>query len=91
MHLYQPNQFLFPFLAHGLGTFIGVWVCLLLAKTAYPMRYVIGIAACYFIGGLSMVWMLPAPIWFNVLDLTMAYFPMALLGYQLAFKKVEIV
>ena len=87
IHLYQPNQFLFPFLAHALGTFTGVWVFMLLAKTRYPIRYVIVFGSFYFIGGLSMVLILPSPLWFNILDLTLAYFPMAYLGNKLSIKK----
>jgi hypothetical protein len=91
MHLYQPKHFLFPLLAHGLGTFISVCVCLIIANTQYPKRYVLGIASCYFFIGLSMILMMPSPLWFNLLDLTLAYFPMAFLGYQLAIKKSESV
>lgn len=32
------------------------------------------------------VQMIPAPLWFDVLDLALAYLPMAWLGYQLQQK-----
>jgi hypothetical protein len=37
-------------------------------------------------GGVYMVNILPSPMWFNVLDLGLAYFPMAFLGYRLGRK-----
>jgi hypothetical protein len=36
-----------------------------------------------------MAYILPAPLWFNLLDLTLAYFPMGLLGYWIGRKIVE--
>ena len=33
-----------------------------------------------------MVAILPSPMWFNLLDLIVAYFPMGMLGYWLATK-----
>jgi hypothetical protein len=87
IHLYQPIDFLFPFLAHALGTFIAVVVFMLLAKTQYAFRYALAFASLFFIGGLSMVMLLPAPMWFNITDLLLAYFPMALLAYWLMNKK----
>ena len=37
--------------------------------------------------GISAVMMIPAPLWFNVLDLVVAYIPMAYLGGKLVAKK----
>lgn len=92
IHLYEPKDFLFPFLAHSLGTFIAVWVFMLIAKTQFPIRFVIGFGCLFFIGGLSMVWMLPgAPMWFTILDLGLAYFPMAYLGYKASIKTVSVI
>jgi hypothetical protein len=33
-----------------------------------------------------MVTILPSPLWFNIIDLVFAYFPMAFLGYRLGKK-----
>jgi len=38
------------------------------------------------IGGIINTFMIPAPIWFNVLDLFMAYIPMAWFGGKLAMR-----
>jgi hypothetical protein len=46
------------------------------------------IAGLFFAGGLYMVFILPAPLWFDLTDLIIAYFPMAFIGYKLAKRKV---
>jgi hypothetical protein len=90
IHLYQPSQFLFPFIAHCIGTFITVWLFMFIASTRYPIRYVNMFGTLFFLCGVYMVYILPAPIWFNLLDLTIAYFPMAYLGYQFSIRKEKV-
>ena len=46
------------------------------------VAYVVG--ALFLCGGIANVVMLPAPLWFEVLDLVTAYLPMAWLGARLA-------
>lgn len=85
IHLFEPRHFIFPFLAHALGTLVGAFLTAKLAasrKTALAL--VIG--AFFLIGGAANVMMLPSPMWFNVLDLVGAYLPMAWLGGKLASK-----
>ena len=38
MHLFEPRHFVFPFLAHGLGTLVGAWVTAMLTpgRTSGP-------------------------------------------------------
>jgi hypothetical protein len=85
MHLYEPKHFLFPFLAHSLGTLVGaVFAAKIAATHKLIMAFVIGIA--FFVGGATMVFSLPSPLWFNALDLIFAYIPMAYLGHQLVKK-----
>ncbi|HNR19464.1 MAG TPA: hypothetical protein PKN75_05040 [Bacteroidia bacterium] len=79
IHLFGAKHFIFPFLAHALGTLVGAFVTAKLAannKTRFAM--VIGIL--FLAGGIMNVMMLPAPMWFNVLDILAAYIPMAYLG-----------
>lgn len=84
IHLYEAKQFIFPFLAHALGTLAGAFTA---AKIVDGNQNRIGliIAAVFSLGGIGMVMMVPnAPIWFSVLDLVVAYFPMGWLGAKLA-------
>ena len=79
MHLFEPKHFVFPFLAHALGTLVGALVAYLVVASHKPVfAYVIG--ACFLAGGIAAARMIPAPTWFVVLDLAMAYVPMAFLG-----------
>ena len=79
IHLFEPKHFIFPFLAHALGTFTGALTTVLLAANR-KMSLAMFIGLLCFIGGLMMVYMLPAPMWFNITDLVLAYFPMAFLA-----------
>lgn len=86
LHLFEPRHFVFPFLAHALGTLAGALLAATLAasrKTAMAM--VVG--AFFLVGGIANVILLPSPVWFNVLDLVGAYVPMAWLGSRLATRK----
>jgi hypothetical protein len=75
--------FIFPFLAHALGTLAGAFLA---AKIAATHKQILGllIGGFFLIGGIMMVFLLPAPTWFIVLDLVIAYIPMAWLGMRLA-------
>lgn len=86
MPLMQPRHFIMPFLAHALGTFAGALITSALA-TSYRVYLAMLIAALFFAGGFYMVMILPSPLWFNLTDLLLAYFPMAYLGYFLLKKK----
>lgn len=82
MPLFTVQHFIFPFLAHALGTLSGAVVAAKVASThKLIIALVIGIA--FLAGGITMVLSLPSPTWFNILDLTAAYLPMAYLGYRL--------
>lgn len=86
MHLFEPKHFIMPFLAHALGTFVGAFIAALIAANR-KIIFALAIGVLFLIGGISMVVQLPAPLWFNVLDLVVAYIPMAFLGGKLAIKK----
>lgn len=83
MHLMEPKHFLMPFLAHALGTFAGAFLAVKIAVSA-EMNIALLIGALFLIGGTMMVFMLPSPTWFTMLDLGVAYIPMAYLGFKLA-------
>jgi hypothetical protein len=85
MHLMQPIHFLMPFLAHAIGTLVGAYIAACYAA-AHGFKLTMVVAALFFSGGLMMVFMLPSPIWFTLLDLIGAYFPMGYLGWKLSEK-----
>ncbi|MGB1242676.1 MAG: hypothetical protein ACPG49_09145 [Chitinophagales bacterium] len=82
MHLFQPQHFIMPFLAHALGTLAGAFVAALIA-VSYKMKIAIGMGFFFLIGGIVAVTMIPSPTWFAVLDLVGAYIPMGMLGGKL--------
>ncbi len=80
--LLEPKHFLFPFLAHALGTFVGALVAFFVAGSRqYLFALVIG--GWFLAGGIWGVVTIPAPLWFIILDLVVAYFPMAWLAVAL--------
>jgi hypothetical protein len=81
MPLMQPQHFLFPFLAHAVGTLVGAWIVARFAASRQLQLSMI-ISALFFAGGFQMVMEFPSPVWFNVTDLVLAYFPMGWLGYK---------
>jgi hypothetical protein len=83
MHLFEPKHFLFPFLAHALGTLVGAMVASMLAATQ-RMKMALVVSAFFLLGGVTNLFLLPAPIWFAALDLIVAYIPMGWLGGKLA-------
>lgn len=87
MHLFQPKHFLFPFLAHALGTLVGAILSVLIASNDFKKRaaYIIGVV--FLIGGITNVLMLPSPIWFTLVDLFGAYIPMSFIAYSIMVKK----
>ncbi|MFL3664042.1 MAG: hypothetical protein ACJ04Q_08570 [Flavobacteriales bacterium] len=83
MHLFGPEHYIFPFLAHALGTLVGAFVAAKIATTN-KIKFALAIGFFFFLGGAINAYMLPAPTWFLILDLAGAYFPMAYLGKKLA-------
>ncbi len=75
-HLFQPQHFLFPFLAHAVGTLVGATAAHLFAG-GYRNAAAWAVGAVFFAGGIAAARMIPAPTWFVVADLVLAYFPMA--------------
>jgi len=82
-HLLQSKHYIFPLLAHALGTFVGALLAYKLAKQ-YQVLVAFCIGALFFLGGVSAAQMIPAPIDFILVDLIFAYFPMAYAAISLA-------
>ncbi len=77
--------FIFPFLAHALGTLVGAFIAGLIA-TKHKMRFSIAIGGLFLIGGIMVNIMLTGPIWFTMSDIAIAYIPVAWAGGKLALK-----
>ena len=86
MHLFEPKHFIFPFLAHALGTFAGALVAAAIA-TKHKMNYAFGIGLVFLIGGISNVFLLPSPTWFAVVDLVGAYIPFAYVAGKIVLSR----
>ncbi|MFM7566891.1 MAG: hypothetical protein ACKO4K_09105 [Flavobacteriales bacterium] len=80
------KYYLFPFMAHALGTLSGCLIYLRIAAkhSLWPV-YVIGTA--FFGRDVLVGTMINAPLWFDVFDLVLAYFPMAWLSTRSALTK----
>lgn len=83
MPLLTAKHFVFPFLAHALGTLAGALVGAAIA-TAHRAIVAYAIGILYLAGGIAASFMIPAPAWFIALDLVAAYIPMAWLGLAIA-------
>ena len=87
MHLFEVKHFIFPFLAHALGTFAGAYVASMIVVN-HKMKFAIAVGVFFLIGGVLNIFMLPSPIWFAVLDLVGAYIPMGWLAGKSAQGKI---
>lgn len=85
MHLLQPKHFIFPFLAHALGVFVGAFLAVLIAAS-HKMKLALIIGIFFLIGGIASAFMLPAPSWFIALDIIVAYIPMAWFAGKIAIR-----
>ncbi|HEY7840875.1 MAG TPA: hypothetical protein VIC61_04845, partial [Gammaproteobacteria bacterium] len=81
IHLFEPRHFVFPFLAHALGTYLGALLGFLLSPTRGElMAWLIG--ALSLAGGIAASMLIPAPAAFIAIDLIFAYLPMAWLAIR---------
>ena len=86
IHLFSWKNFVFPFLGHAAGPLVGTFLAMLIAAS-HRTKIAIGMGAWFLLGGLiANIW-IPAPLWFKVLDLVVAYVPMTYLGWKLAGKR----
>jgi hypothetical protein len=82
----DPAYFIFPFLAHALGTLVGALIAGRIAAI-HKMKFSLIIGAFFLMGGIYMATILSFdPIWFSIADILIAYIPMAWIGGKLAEK-----
>ena len=82
MHLFEFKHFIFPFIAHALGTLVGAYLATLIAASC-RMAVAMVVGGLFLIGGIVNVTMIGGPVLFNVVDLVGAYVPMAWIGAKL--------
>lgn len=83
--LFEPKNFIMPFLAHALGSLVGAIIAGLIAAS-HKLYFSLAIGALFLMGGISMAMDVNAPMWFDILDILVAYIPMGYLGYWIAVK-----
>ena len=83
MQRFEVKHFVMPFLAHALGTLVAGFLAALIGAS-HQMKLALGAGAFFLLGGIAVNIMLPGPIWFAVLDVVVAYIPMAYLGFMFA-------
>ena len=84
---WELKYFIFPFLAHAIGTLSGAYIAAKFSDR-YHMIFAICIGLFFLLGGITMVFILPAPVWFIILDLVIAYIPMSWLGWKMSNKRL---
>ena len=77
------KYFIFPFLAHSLGTLSGAFIVSKISRNSHIIMPLI-VGLYFLLGGLYMIIILPAPIWFISLDIILCYIPMALFGWKIS-------
>ena len=83
MHLFEFRHFIFPWVAHALGTLVGAYLAALIAASC-RMAVAMVVGGLFLIGGIANVIMIGGPVLFNVVDLVGAYIPMAWIGARLS-------
>lgn len=87
MEFMEPKHFIFPWLAHALGSLTGgLFAYLISGSNKDRMAYIV--VFFFLLGGIANVTMLPSPMWFTITDLALAYIPMGWLAIELG-KKIQ--
>ena len=86
--MWEIKYFIFPFFAHAIGTLSGAYIATKFSAS-YHMIFAICIGLFFLLGGITMVFILPAPVWFIILDLLFAYIPMSWLGWKISNKRLN--
>ncbi|HRH39191.1 MAG TPA: hypothetical protein PK760_12650 [Flavobacteriales bacterium] len=84
--LLETKHYLSPFVAHAVPSFVGGLIAALIAAN-HKITFALVVGGLHFVGGVMAAFMIPAPAWFIVLDLVVAYLPMAWLGGKLVTRK----
>lgn len=86
MHLFEAKHFLFPFVAHALGALVGGLIASIIAASK-QMLLALLVGGFFLLGGITAAAMIPAPVWFEAMDILLAYIPMAWIGWRLSGRR----
>ena len=79
----EAKYFIFPFLAHAIGTLSGAFLTALIAAS-HKLKLAMVIGGFFLVAGIAVNYMITGPLWFSLLDILVAYIPMAYLGARWA-------
>jgi hypothetical protein len=85
----DAKYFVFPFLAHAVGTLVGAALAAWIAAS-HQMIFALVIGFFFLLGGIAASFLLPAPTWFVVTDLVLAYIPMAWIGGKISSNRPTV-
>jgi hypothetical protein len=87
MPFMTTKNFIGPFLAHAVGTLVGA---VIVKRFAFEnaSRYSFGIGFFNLLAGISMIFSIPTPFWFEAIDLIFAYLPMAWLANKMVSNRM---
>ena len=81
--VFEFKHYIFPFLAHAIGTLAGAFLTAKLAAT-HKLKLALAIGAIFLFFGIMMVVKIGGSMLFQACDILLAYIPMAWLGAKLA-------
>ena len=92
IHLFETKHYIMPFLAHALGTLIGVFVAFKIIQIFRAPKFIAAgiafvIALLFLWGGLATSKSINSPETPMLVDAVLCYIPMAIIGYWLALKR----
>ncbi len=83
IHRYESIHFVFPFLAHALGTFVAAVLAIKFTVSKQTI-FAYGIGAFFMLGGITASLMINAPLLASAVDILFAYIPMSYLAIKLS-------
>lgn len=82
LHLIGPKYYIIPFIADAVGTLLGA--CFVASFALGPkLKWTISVGVFFMILGITNLVTMRSPMWFTIVNLSLAFLPMAFLGYQL--------
>ena len=80
-HLFELKHFLFPLIAHGLGTLVASYLVARFAKT-HKFWFALGIGVVFMLASLSLSLKIAHFNWIGIVEIAQ-YIPISFLGYKI--------